>query len=115
MLGPISKVDFKNQSSTCGECHKKYELTMKSQYKFVYVDLQYQLEQLLSNDFIQQTLIEYIRHRNKKQNAADCTSIVTLTDVSDSDTVSKLIFKIFKWIGLPSYVQFQHRWYAYFQ
>ncbi|XP_036141154.1 uncharacterized protein LOC118647030 isoform X2 [Monomorium pharaonis] len=81
LLGPISKLDFKNQFVSCKECQQKHKLTMQSQYKFVYIDLQFQLKKLLSNSFIQQSVIEYIHHCAEKRNA---DGNVTLNDISDS-------------------------------
>ncbi|XP_011685212.1 PREDICTED: uncharacterized protein LOC105448390 [Wasmannia auropunctata] len=90
LLGPICKTEFKNQPSTCRKCNEKYLLSMQSENKFIYVDLKYQLIELLSNTYIQQHVIDYICGRNDRKNEG-CNG--TIGDVSDSKVYRNLISK----------------------
>jgi len=89
LLGPVCRTEFKNQLSTCRTCNKKYQLSMQSENKFVYVDLKYQLTKMLSNPNIQQNVLEYIRQRNDRKN----TDRNGISDVWDSELYQDLSSK----------------------
>lgn len=88
LLGPVQNMEFANETAICQKCnHQQNHLSMRSENKFVYIDLEFQLKSLLTNTHIEESIMTFIHQRNARQNADYDGSI---SDISDSELYRRL-------------------------